>query len=262
MAHQTGLRLRKWYLDVVSEDGRAFIGYWAAAHWRGVRVRYAGWLVSAAGAGTSQRWTLRAVAEPAAEGDGRFAWACPGLGFTAAWRGLDPGVERTLLEGEGGDVRWRCLMPRGRGEVVVAGERIAGLGYIEQLEMTARPWALPIDRLMWGRLLTETDGVVWIRWIGAEPKTVVMHNGRVVDGAEVEEGRVGWQDGGATLERRGTIRSGRLGATVLTWPGIRSLVPRRVLAVRESKWLSRGRLDGGGAGWAIHETVCLDGSEL
>jgi hypothetical protein len=126
--------------------------------------------------------------------------------------------------------------------------------------MTVAPWRLPIRELRWGRFLTASDALVWIRWRGARPLLLLDHNGRRLSAGEVGDGGV--RAAGCSLGFGATrvLRDGPLGATVLRGvPGLRRRLPAAILGARETKWCSRGELAAPGspprAGWAIHEVV-------
>ncbi len=250
--------LRKWYLDCVTADGQALIAYRAQVQWGALKLGYASMLRRTRGGdGDSTETTLRPGDEPVEEPD-MVRWACPRLAVEGRWRRACSRVERRLIDGPEGILTWRCVMPRAECEVTV-GELgpVRGLGYAESLEMTVAPWGLPIQELRWGRWLSESSSLVWIRWTGPRPLTLVLEDGREIAG-EVGDDAVALRDGRTlALERARTIREGELGATVLAGiPKLRDVVPPAILRTSEQKWLSRGRL-GAAIGWAIHERVAF-----
>src|SRR5262249_23596550 len=132
------------------------------------------------------------------------------------WQALEQPVRRTLLASDKGNIDWHCLLPRARGRVVLAGSVVVeGLGYVERLEMTLRPWDLPIRELRWGRFLSEDTGVVWIEWRGQQPLQLLTLNG--VDQTETDVGdrEVAWRAGRLELEPGSALREGALGITAL-----------------------------------------------
>lgn len=256
-------RLSKWYMDCVASDGSAVVAYWARLTWGLVRLRYAAALVSRDGT-VGEAGTLDAGKEPGPTAGG-LAWRCRRLRIEGRWQALDQPVRRTLLASDKGYVDWHCLLPRARGRVVLAdGVAVEGLGYVERLEMTLRPWDLPIRELRWGRFLSEGTGVVWIEWRGPRPLVLLSVNG--ADQAEVDVGdrEVAWRAGRLELEPGSVLRDGALGATALGRVALlKFLTPRAVREVHESKWLRRGRLVGDDGrvetGWAIDEVVRFGG---
>ena len=125
--------------------------------------------------------------------------------------------------------------------------------------MTVPPWKLPIDKLLWGRFLNESDSLVWIDWRGPVSTKLVLHNGRRSDAADVSESTVSFGESGLlTFGKRTVLREGKLGTVALAaLSAIKKLLPRKVLSVNETKWRSRAQLKNPDPreGWAIHEVV-------
>jgi hypothetical protein len=249
--------LRKWYLDVVADDGATAIAYRAALRWGLIRARYASVLSCGAGGPVESSTTWRGVDRPD-RGRGVVTWSAPPIALLGRWLCVDPEHEQMLLDSPSGLVRWTCLAPRARATVRVNGRQITGWGYVERLDLTIRPWQLPLDELLWGRFGSGDGGVVWIRWRGQEPRTIILFNGAPVEG-EITDEAVRWDGGELHLDPGRTLRRGRLGSTVLSAaPLLRRLAPRMIRNLREHKILSRAELrtrDGTGTGWAIHEVV-------
>lgn len=250
--------LSKWYLDAVSESGEVFIGYRANLRWRRLAISYA----SALTAGAREARTRSAV-RPGKEPDffeGALAWAEPKLAVAAAWRAAARPISRTLYESPEGAVQWHCRPPSARAEVACDGVVLRGFGYAEHLSMTLPPWRLPIDTLRWGRFLSPEHSVVWIDWEkNGDDRTWIFLDGVEVRG-EVSEEDVFFEGGRVDLPASGRLllRSGRLSYLLRNLPLPLSF-SRRVLAIHETKWRTRGVLEcaGGPAveGWAIHEVV-------
>jgi len=228
--------LSKWYLDCVAEDGRVFVAYSARLRWRGLTLDY----TSVLGAASS----LKPCQTPECTGD-RIEWRAPEVGVEGTWQALEAPVSETLYDADG-TVEWNCCQPRGRAQVHIGSECLRGLGYVERLTMTVPPWRLPIDELHWGRLLTEAGSLVWIDWRGPHSKQVILRNGVAAEPELLAQ---------LELDRGLVLRDGALRKTALSIiPKVERLFPWRILRVKETKWRSRGSLDGA-SGWAIHEVV-------
>lgn len=159
-------------------------------------------------------------------------------------------------------MRWRCLQSGSRVNLTDSNiGPLTGLGYVECLEMTIKPWELPIDELRWGRFVSKTDQIVWIEWRGECPHLMIYHNGLQVSGGSISEEAVQLGDGLVLeLTDQLVLREGRIGSTALASMTIlKRIVPRRILKIYERKWRSRGVLRREGAelcrGWIIHEVV-------
>lgn len=255
----SGFLLSKWYLDCVTCDGSAFIGYAASLSWKGLSLSYSSVLRYRPEEGVRTDTTLEEFSTPEAAGQ-TIRWSSPRLRVEGTWEADARPLSRTLLESDAGGIEWNCLHPRAHASIRVGGTRLEGLGYVEQLSMTIPPWRLPFEELRWGRFLSEADSLVWIDWRGGDSLNLSFHNGVRVEGAlpsdkEFTAGAVRLDLGESTV-----LRDGVLGDTVLpSIPGVGRLFPFRILRTRECKWLSRGVLKSSNAevgnGWAIHEVV-------
>ncbi len=251
-------RLSKWYLDCVSEDGVAFIGYSADLHWRGVALHYASILVRQIDGNVHAETSFRNVTAPERNHE-VTRWNAAPFRMEGEWKGLQNPVSR-LLFNDNGRITWSCFSPMARASVNIAGmPPLHGLGYVEHLDLSVAPWRIPIRELRWGRFLTGGDSVVWIDWRGPAEKTLVLINGEAINNATVQDFSI--NSGGnvkVSLRPAGTIRSGPVVSSTLSRaPGLTRLFPRSVLKMHEEKWISRGELQGlsSGSGWAIHELV-------
>jgi hypothetical protein len=184
----------------------------------------------------------------------------PGVALAGEWRARAEPVEETVFSAPAGEVRWRCLQPHSRATLRLAGETLAGDGYFEHLLVTVPPWELPLRELRWGRFHGGDHVAVWIDWRGPFERRLGLHDGALVV-----------PDAGDTLVSLGdrarlelldsqVLRTGALGTTALRGiPVLGESLPARMLAVEETKWLSRSRLvspEGETTeGWSIHEVV-------
>lgn len=249
-------QLRKWYLDLVTAEGTVFIGYAAEARWLGVNVKHVATLV-VAGNDKAERSSGAGLVWPRIDG-GVTQWS--GLGVRGQWRREGEAMNATFLESAAGKISWTCHQPGGTGRLQLAnGSSLEGMGYVEELEMTVKPWRMPFDTLRWGRFIGPTTNVVWIDWRKGLELTWVFVNGIPVAGRVGDE-RV--ELGVGTLEMRcqRTLREGRIIDTA--WPRARwlgGLLPGGLGRARERKWLSAGVLRRARCaeehGWCVHEVV-------
>lgn len=255
--------LSKWYCDCVSDEGVAFVGYWARMRWGVLGIPYAATLYKARADSAQERHSFRRCAAPSIR-DGELRWDCARLGLRALWRARVPAVQRVLLETREGSITWRCHFPCAQAEVDLAGAgRLSGLGYAEQLTLSMKPWRLPFEQLRWGRFLSAEDALTWIAWRGWEPRQWAFHNGVEVPDAVIGTERVGLPGDGGVLELHDavTLRAGRLAATALRRvPGATLWLPGGIRNAEETKWLARGTFTTSArssSGWVIHEVVRL-----
>ena len=170
-------RFSKWYCDCVTDEGSAFVGYWARMGWGPFALPYAAAVYRTKGEPTRERYSLRTSRAPTSQGE-VLRWDCDRLGVRGIWSQGAPAVSRTLLETPDGTIEWNCRLPSARAQIDLDGiGRLSGLGYAEHLAMTVKPWKLPFDQLRWGRFLSAEDAVTWIEWRGVETNRWVFHNG-------------------------------------------------------------------------------------
>lgn len=253
----------KWYFDCLEPDGRTAIGYWAACSWRGIQLTWHDLTVFPPSGPRSQRSSRRYVAPPDIR-DQVLRWTSPRIGCSVRSAVRCAPFRGRLLATEEGAMDWCCEAPAGETEISYRdGSPLRGTGYAERLTLGIAPWRLPVTELFWGRWISAdlASSLVWIRWCGPRPLTLVLVDGRREPAAEVGERQV--VAGGSTL-RLGESHELR-GRTLQTIAGrlgrISALLPRSILALRQTRWRSRGtlqRADGGGSsGWAVHERVRL-----
>lgn len=243
-------RLRKWYLDVVGDDGGAAILYHARLAWGPLRIAY-GAALTTDGAGTRERATLRPGGEPHETTDA-IAWRCAPLRLHGTWRRQAAPVRQELMPG----VTWDCRAPAADTELAIGDRRWRGLGYVEALTMTVPPWRLPFRELRWGRALAAGRSTTWIDWRDGLARRWAVIDGARATLATCADDRLVAADGGAlTLGRERVLRDAPLAGTLAAVPGLALLVPRRIRRAQETKWLSRATWSDGASGWAIHEVV-------
>lgn len=257
------MRLEKYYWDVVTDDGAGAIGYAARIRGAGIPITLGATLRwnGPDEAGTANRRTWRGRLPERTSTGGH--WHCPALRATVHWQGVrTPQDEITLWhDAGGGGARWQVLAPAAEMEFQIDGHVLRGRGYVECLRLDVAPWRLPIDELRWGRFIAPGHAVVWIEWLHDTRRAWCFHNGVPVQAACSDQA-VRWPGGRLELERRQTLRSGRLGQTAFgRWPTLRALLPRRIRDYDETKWCASGTLhltDGAAAsGWAVHERVIM-----
>lgn len=262
MSAKPDFSLRKWYLDCVADNGDTCIGYSAALQWKAFTIHYSSITTTRGNSETKTKTSLGESSFPRMT-DRRINWSSKALNLVGTWTPISKPIQQRLYDSPEGMVTWSCVQPRSKVDISIGtNEHIEGLGYAELLELTIKPWQLPIEELRWGRFLSERDALVWIEWRGPSPLSVVFHNGKQMHDASITDDQVAI-DGDRTvlkLTERTELRKGVLVSTALSAiPGIESIVPARMLHTYECKWRSKGVLSTDAAfpstGWAIHEIV-------
>jgi len=255
--------LRKWYLDCVTAAGDAAIVYSARMAVGPVSMPYFEIMTAPASrpdAPVAPVAPRRGVSSRARviESGHDLELDASHAGITGRWTSRYPAIDIVLLDDERGRIRWRCRQPGGRASLQVAGGTgLQGLGYAEELEMTAAPWALPFDELRWGRFVSEHRSVVWIDWRGGLERRWVFVDGLAVDAGVVECDRVIWPGAALEIAPGRVWRHGELGKSITG--ALSFCVPRRAARAVETKWISpavlRHDIGAPETGWVIHEVV-------
>lgn len=258
--------VRKWYMDLVTEEGVAWVGYAARVRIHGLRFGYAGWIQGGAlPRGGAHRASFRACL-PTEEEGGALRWEPRSLGLRATWTPHGAGAPR-VLRSDPPRMVWDVRATTADARVEFQSGALAGVGYVECLDFDG-PLEPGIDVLHWGRWIADDGGaprsLVWIRWEGPRPLLLVQVDGEEVEAEAVDTERVAGAFGELALGPSRALRSGGLGATVLEHlPAAVRRVARRIRGWDETKWVSRGALVRPGeaerAGWAIHEVVRFGG---
>jgi hypothetical protein len=260
----SAIRMRKYYLDCVTEKGDVAICYASRFSWHTFPVNVFSRLIYAGGkADQCTAMTLRnclpRVAEPLLQ------CTCPKAGVVGSWTALRDPISRVLPVVKR-DMIWHCLQPCSR--VFLSQSPVGtleGMGYAEMIEFTISPWEFDVDEMLWGRFVSETDSIVWIEWKGNSAFKLIIHNGVEVANGQVTSSRVDLTAGLAlVLDEFVLLREGSLRETYLeSLPLLRPMIPAGVANTFERKWLSRGRLSRGdvtvSSGWVIHERVQFHG---
>lgn len=265
--------LRKWYFDLVTDEGFVYIVYWVEVVGRVgpvplPRVTIASWLSSEPGSAPIER-AARGQARPV-ERDAIVEFNFPRLDLTGRWTARSVGGPVVLLAGSGGTVTWTPRQLAGQSELTHGGRTISGDGYLERLETTIRPARLPMDRLRWGRFIGAERCASWIEWSGRSDEPV--RRWLVVDGSPatprvVDDDRVTGESAASgeglslTIDRVRVIHDRRISESLRGFGPLASVViSRRLRSAREAKWVARGTLSSPSGklldqGWVINERV-------
>jgi predicted transcriptional regulator len=243
-------------MDCVTELGETAILYCADLSWRGMRASYSSVLLADERAIDTQS-SMRSY-RLTSSGD-RISVEFPRLQAQGTWTAAAAPVQHTMYEDARGSVLWNCLQPGSTVQVTVGDRQLSGLGYAECLTLTLPPWQLPLRQLRWGRFVSPQDSLAWIDWQGPYSTRLAVHNGRKHKPVSVSDTEILLTDARLRLDQPLSLRSGRLGSTILPGaPLLRKLLPHSIFDIDEKKWRSRATLEAPDhqcQGWAIHEVV-------
>jgi hypothetical protein len=254
--------LRKWYLDCVADNGDTCIGYAATLQWKAFKLHYSSITSTQGNAASTTKTSLGESSVPQIK-DRQIEWVSKPLDLVGTWTASSEPIQQRLYESDEGIVTWSCLQPLSRVNVSFGTKtHLEGLGYAELLELTIKPWQLPITELRWGRYLSERDALVWIDWRGAVPLSMVFHNGKQIQDALIGDHHIVFDRGRTELSLTEPVelRKGILVSTALSSiPRVETVLPVRMLRTYECKWRSKGAMATDGSvkstGWSIHEIV-------
>ena len=252
--------LRKWYLDVIAPDGSYLIFYLGRLTFKSLNIGFAHRIGGGRFAELSSGPRLTSQTDPETGDAGKVAISDAGRELRAEWTPQAASSSHNLFSYGSREVGWNCLQPSARVVLNHRGATHSGRGYVECLELTLPPWELGLEHLDWGRYVSDTDQLTWIRWRGANPLELAIINGDVTRQVSVDDNQVIAGDSTLELADKQVIRDGMLGSTVLNkLPAVLQVAPVQMLQLHERKWVTRGRLTTLGRapsdGWSIHEQV-------
>lgn len=252
------LALTKWYIDVVTGDGRVAIAYWAALRIAGAEHAVTGVLFSRSGGPAERAMTLRSSLAPVWSGN-HLSLHSPSLHLSVEAERMIGGFNQRLLETPAGVLDWHCEAPLARIRLATGDELLEGDGYVERIELGVVPWGLPIERLLWGRWIGLERTVVWIAWEGSHPLQLVWFDGALVAGAVASTTYVDLGSRGfLALDHQSVITDATIGEQLTSLAPLRAVVDR-VAHYRQTRWRARGTFREPGRddvqGWVIHEAV-------
>lgn len=258
-------RLNKWYLDFVGENGEAMIFYAAKLTWHGMSVKYTSWLSHNLDTGVVLKSRFRKVQMPVLDGE-LITWKDLGFGVSGAWRASSPMIQARLFDSEEGYLEWECYQPASKVNLIINGKTLSGVGYAEQLTLTAPPWKIPMDELRWGRFVSDSNNLVWIELRKSDKKQWLWLNGEKIDSCLIEDDSIVIPGSNLMLilDRKVILESEKkiqsvVGNIIRYLPNFHKSIPLGFLMADETKWLSKGELQSEGKvlsiGMTIHELV-------
>jgi len=254
-------RLKKWYLDLVTEDGTVFIGYSARLKWGFLSAQYSATILCRPEGTPEEDFTLWQSPDPERHSDGSISWRCDLLGVKGRWVPKADPIRRQLFKAPSGVADWDCVAPTAEASLQLGELKLEGWGYAEELTLTTPPWKLGSGDLIWGRFVEPTTSVIWIQWEGSGVPPQVLVNGEERAGGTISIQEITAPGDEVRLELgdRRVIREGPVLDILASVPYLAQRLPGGLDRVVERKWLSPGRCFSPGAqptqGWVLHEVV-------
>lgn len=234
--------LEKWYMDAIDEKGRAFIGYSARLRWKSISLSYNNYTYLDTNGSLPEVKSSFSVKSFPEYSDDKLRWTFKNA--TVESNRIDPSFGQILLKDQNGEINWECSLPKALMKMQL-GEKtvLSGLGYAEKIYISILPWKIPIEKLHWGRYLSQEDTIVWIRWEGPTEKNLVFHNGKIATVHLIDQNIVQFGDYTLQLQNSLPIRKGTVMQTVFSkFPAIAKLFPSVIKQLQENKWVSDGIL--------------------
>lgn len=256
------MKLIKWYMDFISDEGETWLGYAAKLNFMGLPLGYSAILKGDMKEPFTARYSLKSRFPEQYQNN--YQWNASYFNCKMQWQGVEELISSPvqLWESEDGGVLWHNQLPRAEAQLQFEGKSYRGLGYVECLTMNLPPWKLPIKILRWGRFVSGNKALVWIHWIlkDKSERQWLFLDGIPVECMENKKNFIRWEDGTLEIYEGQIIREGLLKDTAFSQtPFLKILFPKSVLHINEYKRLASGelRLTSGKVykGWIIDETV-------
>jgi hypothetical protein len=171
----TSFNIEKLYMDCIDEKGNCFIVYWAKMDFFLIRFYYSGLVFCDSKGFTLEKSTLREIKKPAIKITINLDHKL--LETSVSLIRIDkPIIQSLFKDSENNELLWNCHHPKALAEILYNGDIYKGFGYAETLFLPVKPWNLPIDELRWGRFLSDSYTVIWIKWEGKYPVNKIFLN--------------------------------------------------------------------------------------
>ena len=256
---ESGFYLSKWYADLIDEQtGDLTIIYLGEMKWNFIKIPFTNILRFLQRHELLSHASFSVLSQPELD-NGSLRINTERI--TGQWTTRSSSITERLYENTDGYIHWECWMPCAEGQITINDRIYQGLGYVERLTLTLKPWQLPMDNLRWGRFVSSNHSIVWIQWQGNEEKCLIFHNGtKHIQGIITDE-EIQFDNYRLNLTQKYTLRDGPVSKTVFkryTW--IKRLFPSNFLShLIECKWQTWSQFYEDDhlrtEGWSIHENV-------
>ncbi|UJR14463.1 hypothetical protein I4U23_001460 [Adineta vaga] len=258
MTMKKDLHIYKWYADLIDkETDNVIIVYLGELEWKFLKLSFTNILQFLRKHTLVSHGTFSNYQPPIFEDK---SLVIKSTKLSGQWTTENECIREKLYENKNGYILWECFMPSAMAEIKIDGNINQGLGYVERLTMTLKPWQMPISILRWGRFLCENHSIIWIRWEGEEEKVLIFHNGFKYLHGIINDDKIEYGTYRLILEEKYILRDGPLIKTIFdefSW--IQQCFPAGFLNMKECKWQTQSKLyeknDCVATGWSIHENV-------
>lgn len=256
------MKLTKWYLDFVSDDGVAALCYSAKLSYHDLSLGYSALVTGQYNGEFKAQYSLQnPMPEITAD---VLHWQAAKSATAFSWQttGMSASQPLALWQTEEGGVVWHNLIPGAQAQMHHDHQLTFGRGYVEQLSLDIPPWKLPIKRLRWGRFVGSQLTLVWIQWHlrDGSTKQWLTLNQQAVEHFSLSDQRVSCAAGRLQIGPGSPIRQGFLRDTAFSGTAfLQRFLPKAVLDIHEHKQLAPAAFYSDGQatldGWVIDEVV-------
>ncbi|MGE5499606.1 MAG: hypothetical protein ACM3Q2_16125 [Syntrophothermus sp.] len=254
--------LSKWYADLTDAFGNLFIVYIGYIKYGRLNISYSSFLRQTADGKSREAYSLKKYEQPRITADS-FFWKSDELGLEMIYFQDGTSAKKDIYTSPEGCIKWHCLQTRSKCEITAGTkETFKGTGYVEKVEMTLKPWKLPFNCLRWGRLITDTNSVIWIDYKGSNSLSLMLMDESEYRDAVFGEEKISFNGGNDMIvfSNPSDIKNGEIiSSTFSKIPLINKIIPPGLLKIHEHKMAAEGELfcrqNKTGRGRAIYEVV-------
>jgi hypothetical protein len=253
-------KIEKLYADCIDDAGNCFIIYQATLHFMFIRLNYSSLIFSDNAGKVIEFSSFRKASVDISGQDIQLAHKR--MAISGIWKRIDDGLVVSLFtDSHNKKLIWNCHHPKAGTEIRFNGGIFSGLGYAETLSLYFKPWNLPIDELKWGRYLSETDTIIWIKWKGSFPLNKLFYNNKEYNDAYIGDDEIAFADKAYHIIFSGIsiIRKGNLSDVLARQPWLKLMFRKSILTSMETKYKAKSAFLKDekivSSGWSLYETV-------
>lgn len=248
------MRLVKYYLDCVTDEGTVVVIYSAILELGPLKIPYECIIIKHPNSRTRQFQSFR---RGRLDRFGGGQWRNDYLQGSGLWEGGQDVGSQHLLQTEQGDIFWHCFTIGSDVTIVHGQNRYLGKGYGEVVEITIPIWKLPFTYLRWGRWLAEESKryFVWVDWNGNSPVSRGWDDCGEVGDLQFEGAFIRGNNALLQLGRADDLRVGVVSESILGERSFSALfLPKGLKHIKERKYTGIARFNGE-CGKVIYEDV-------
>lgn len=251
--------LDKTYLDCIDDAGNCFILYQATLRFWFFKIHYTALIFSNWQNQVTEQSSFKS--STLLNNNGSINFSSKQLDINGQWQHPAHPVECLLYSNPKGVVYWDCHHPYATCSLNYHGTAYHGLGYVETLQLSIKPWQLPIDELRWGRFLAMGISITWIQWTGKNPVNKIYYNGIEMNDAVHYPKAISFNQGKneLTFSNPSIIREVKFKEHLSKIPLLKMFIKKSTLQSVETKYKSKTAfVDDGGIiqhGWSLFEVI-------